>query len=265
MLFSKLFRCILGFLTLLIHALYANTFDIDNSGYYLDTSTGIKIIWQNVEFPTKWMQQPINALYVPIEEKEKDRFLPIILKAMRKYPAAVLRKNLKFIYLAGCLSFYGVKYGGTNSNDCLYLANEGIEKGYTELYLEQLFHHEFSSILLRNYPKYFQKDEWLSYTEYEFKEGSSGVEAIKKGANKTEFDEELCQKGILYQYALSSLENDFNAYAENIFCPKKEFWKIAEQYFNVKQKVYLIIDFYNSISSEFNMDYFLKFKPGYFE
>lgn len=234
-------------------------------GYYVDSLSGIKIVWGEVNFPTKWLYSPINAFYAPIEEKERKRFIPIILKAMRKYPVQVLKKNLKCVYIAGYLNFYGVRYGGTNSNECLYLSNGGIQNGYTDFYLEQLFHHEFSSILLRNYSKYFDSKEWLNYTKHEFKEGVSGVDAIRNGTNKLDFDEELCQKGILYEYALSSMENDFNSYAENLFCPKKEFWKVAEQYPNVKQKVYLITEFYNQIHSQFTTEYFMKFKPNYFD
>lgn len=237
----------------------------EHEGYYLDTLSGIKIIWGDINFPTKWLYSPINAFYAPIEEKEKKRFIPILLKAMRKYPIHVLKKNLKCIYIAGYLNFYGVRYGGTNSNECLYLANEGTGKGYTDIYLEQLFHHEFSSILLRNYPKFFDSKEWLNYTKYEFKEGATGADAIRNGTNKLDFDEELCQKGILYQYALSNVENDFNSYAENLFCPKKEFWRIVEQYPNVKQKLYIIVDFYSQVHKQFNMDYFMKFKPNYFD
>jgi len=234
-------------------------------GYYTDSLSGIKIVWDEVSFPNKWLYSPINAFYAPIEEKERKRFIPILIKAMRKYPVYVLEKNLKCIYITGYLNFYGVRYGGTNSNECLYLANEGVQKGYTDFYLEQLFHHEFSSILLRNYGKWFDSKEWLNYTKHEFKEGTSGVDAIKNGTNKLDFDEELCQKGILYQYALSNLENDFNSYAENLFCPRKEFWKVVEQYPNVKQKLFLITEFYNQLHSQFNMDYFMKFKPNYFD
>lgn len=234
-------------------------------GYYTDSLTGIKIVWNEVTFPNKWLYHPINAFYAPIDEKEKKRFIPILIKAMRKYPVYVLKKNLKCIYITGYLNFYGVRYGGTNSNECLYLSNGGVQNGYTDFYLEQLFHHEFSSILLRNYNKFFDSKEWLNYTKHEFKEGITGVDAIKNGTNKLDFDEELCQKGILYQYALSNIENDFNSYAENLFCPKKEFWMAVEQYPNVKQKLYLIIDFYSQVHSQFTMDYFLKFKPKYFD
>lgn len=252
-----LFGCILLFVNAL-----SKTYE---QGYYVDSVSGIKIIWKEVNFPTKWLYSPINASYSPIEEKEIKRFVPILVKAMRKYPVNVLRKNLKAIYIAGYLNFYGVRYGGTNSNDCLYLSDEGVKNGYTDFYLEQTFHHEFSSILFRNYPKWFDSKEWLTYTKHEFEKGKTGVDAIKNGTNKLDFDEELCQKGILYQYALSSMENDFNSYAENLFCPKKEFWKIVEQYPNVKQKTYTMIDFYNKIDEHFTMDYFIKFKPNYFE
>lgn len=243
-----------------IYALFAkNPVSAQETAFYQDDQTGIKIIWGDVSnkvFPSSWQTYPINGNAVPISVVEQKRFLPILLKAMRKYPDAVLQHNLRNIYLCSELSFYGVKYGGTNSNDCLYLCNNGIKNGYTDLYLEQIFHHEFSSILYRNYPRHFDVTEWMKYTKYNFKTGNTGAEAIRDGNSKTEFDEELCQKGLLYQYAMSTMENDINSFAENLFAPTRDFWKLVTQYPNIEHKLYALIDFYHKINPKFTYDYF---------
>jgi hypothetical protein len=78
-------------------------------------------------------------------------------KALKKYPTSALQKELKAVYFLKSMKFYNIGYGGTNSNDALYLTNNGEMLGYTELYLEQTFHHEFSSILYRNHPSFWMK------------------------------------------------------------------------------------------------------------
>ncbi len=58
------------------------------------------------------------------------------------------------------MKFYDVPYGGTNSTDAVYLVNRGAPLGYTDKYLEQTFHHEFSSILFRNFPALLDTGLW---------------------------------------------------------------------------------------------------------
>jgi hypothetical protein len=52
------------------------------------------------------------------------------------------------------------------------------------------------------------------------------------------------------------MENDINTFAQNIFSPSENFWKIADGYLRIKKKVKILIDFYNKIDPMFTEDYF---------
>jgi hypothetical protein len=65
-------------------------------------------------------------------------------------------------------------------------------------------------------------------------------------------------KGVLTQYGGSSIENDVNTFAQNIFCPEKNFWAYVDRFPGIKQKTKLLINFYGKISSMYTEQYFRK-------
>ena len=124
--------------------------------------TNIPIICQVTPtmFPASWRKEPVQAQAVPLRDSEVARSQNLMITAMAKYPAEFLKKELKAVYVSQEIKFYGLKYGGTNSNDIIYLANEGAPRGYTDFFLESAFHHEFSSILLRNHRSNLDETTW---------------------------------------------------------------------------------------------------------
>lgn len=224
---------------------------------YTDERSGVKIcIPEEGEqiFPESWRTSPINGTFVPLNEKQKERSRELIEKCLLMYPKDVLSKNLQIVYLVTEITFYGQAYGGTNSLKNVYIAN----KDFTSPYIEQLFHAEFSSILLRNFPAYFDKEAWISNNASGFEYGYGGVNALKNKQSSTAFDEDFNAKGFLYQYATSSMENDFNSFAKYMFCPKTGFRELVEDNERLKRKWLLAIDFYSKIDSTLNEEYFTK-------
>ena len=153
------------------------------------------------------------------------------------------------------MEFFGQSYGGTNSTSEVYLSNRGIALGYTDFWLEQTFHHEFSSILLRNYGYLFSKKKWMSFNK-DIEYGKGGVYALKDGTASIEFDYDLNELGVLTQYSKSSLEEDFNIFAQNLFLSDRGFWEVVALHERIKNKTALIIAFYKSINSSFTEEYF---------
>lgn len=212
-------------------------------------------------FPDFWQKPPINANAEPIDQEEIDRCKSIVIRALEKYPSSILRDELKSVYFIRAMKFYDVGYGGTNSTDALYLANNGNSMGYSDLYVEQTFHHEFSSILYRNHIRMFREREWTHSNSHGFRytDPENGVGAIRDNRSSQEFDTLLCEKGILTQYSTSGLENDLNTYAQNLFSPSPGFWEIVDQFPRVRKKVRLLVNFYNRINPVFTINYFRKF------
>ncbi len=227
---------------------------------YTDARTGIPVsfITDDEMFPESWRGGNINAKATALNEAEYERGKTIVATALEKYPLAVLTKHIKKIYVLDEINFYGLRYGGTNSTDAVYITNRGMEKGYTDQYVERLFHAEFSSILLRNLSYYLNKTTWLGCNATSFTYGGSGSEAIRTNKTDEDFDEALNEQGILNQYATSNFENDVNSFAKNIFTPNNHFWKTVKKYPRLQCKLELIIGFYTQIDPSFTENFFRK-------
>ncbi len=224
----------------------------------VDDRTGIKIIFSadGKIFPDNWYEENINAQGISLDTTEYNRSEKIVKAALQKYPVELLKKNIKKIYILKNVTFYGQSFGGTNSTSNVYLSNNGINEGYTDFYLEQLFHKEFSSILLRNYKKNFKEEEWVKYNSDDFTYGNGGVQALKDNKDSENLDTELNKAGFINQYATSSIENDFNAFAGNLFLPKNEFIQAITDHNNLKKKRKIIMEFYSKLDNSFTEKYF---------
>ena len=221
---------------------------------YFDASTASA-------FPASWLPAPTSATSAFISSREIRRSKAVIATALAKYPVALLESTLKAVYFFKSMSFFEVGYGGTNSNDAVYITNDGTDMGYTDPYLEQTFHHEFSSILIRDYPSLLDTVAWkkANIPGFDYNDPEAGVGAIRNNESSQEIDTFLCEKGFLTQYSYSSLENDVNTIAQNLFKPDPYFWLYAGKYPRIRQKVKLLIAFYNKLSPSFNETYFKKF------
>jgi hypothetical protein len=208
-------------------------------------------------FPESWLSPEIDAKAEPLHEAEIQRSKLILSRAIGKYPRSVLTSNLKSIYVVHRLQYSGISAGGTNSRESVYLANRGEREGFTDSYLEGSFHHEFSSILLRNFPMYLDTKAWEKVNGDKFRYGKSGVAAVQGNRVGAAFDPLLNSEGFLCEYAKSTLENDFNVIAEQLFLGNPKFWSVVDKYPGIKTKTKLVIDFYRKIDRSFSEEYFL--------
>ncbi|MBL0912589.1 MAG: hypothetical protein IBJ09_09470 [Bacteroidia bacterium] len=236
----------------------------DNAGKafkkVLDKRSGIPIYFEcgAETFPAYWHTPEISAECSSLDREERDRSAELVKKAMAKYPVAVLQQNIKKVYVLKTIRFYGQPFGGTNSLDAVYLTNNGVSLGYTDSYIEQVFHHEFSSVLLRNFPAELDTGAWVHNNTAPY--GKGGVYALQSVSAGTVFDSLYWKHGFLYQYAQSDMENDFNSFAENIFAPNPGFWDAISHYPALQNKLNLIIAFYNRLNPAFTRDYFYTIK-----
>jgi hypothetical protein len=213
-------------------------------------------------FPDSWREGAINGQGENILPEEISRTKSAIITALKKYPDSVLTTNLKAIYCLKSMKFYNVGFGGTNSTEEVYITNDGVASGYTNEYIEQTFHHEFSSVLLRNYISLMDTTAWknANIPGFDYNDPEEGVGAIRNKQSSQEIDTVLCRKGFLTQYAYSSMENDVNTIAQNLFRPAPGFWDMVGSYPRIRGKVTLLIKFYHGISAAFTEIYFRKFE-----
>jgi hypothetical protein len=223
----------------------------------------VKIVFEYSDhnFPGEWRNDQINAQGQQIAIEEIPRSKKIIAMALGKYGDQLLEYNLKAVYFLRSMQFFQVGFGGTNSTDRLYLTNNGIPMGYTDRYIEQTFHHEFSSILFRNYSRFIDTAKWKKANDptFDYNDPESGVGAIRKGRSSQVPDTSLARFGFLTEYSMSSLENDLNTLAQNLFLPDQGFWDIFDMYPGIRTKTQLLIAFYNELDKRYTEKYFRRF------
>jgi len=208
-------------------------------------------------FPSSWYGSGIDAKAESLSAGEVERSKSIMMTALEKYPTQLLKNILKNVYILKSMKFYGVNYGGTNSSDSVYVANDGVKMGYTDIVIEKTFHHEFSSVLKNNCG--FDETAWRQVNPagfVYFDEATGGAGAIKAGKASQVFDPKEHEMGFLYEYAESTPENDLNSFAENIFMGEESFFDIIESYDKLEMKLDLIVAFYNSLDPMFTIEYF---------
>jgi len=203
-------------------------------------------------FPESWRKAPITATGEAVAKGHEKRAVAVIEKALKKYPPAVLKKYVRKVYVLSELKFRGVTAGGTNSQEDVYVKVRDEVEGFTDEWVEQVFHAELSSILLRENEKRFDTPAWVKFNPKGFKYLGDGVDAIKQ--NKADLKEQdvLMADGFLREYSKASVEEDFNGFAALLLTGRKELWEAADRHPKVAGKLKLTIEFYQSIDKEFS-------------
>ena len=205
-------------------------------------------------FPEYWYTEEINAQTTPLPTAEKKRTLTVLSAALEKYPIHVIKRHLAELYIFGKLEFFNQGYAGTYSEKILYLANEGIAEGYSNGFIEQSFHHEFSSMLWYANQELLDTTEWKKLNKMEY--GDGGIQALIDDNDSQEFDDYYNERGFLFQYAASDLENDINSFAENLFSPTLEFRDALKKHSVLRKKMGMLIAFYTALDPSLNNSFF---------
>jgi hypothetical protein len=215
---------------------------------------GVRIVTEINDnfYPDYWKNdKEINAEASPADPREIERVIPLIETFVKDYPEKVLQRNLKSINLCKVLKFYGKPYGGTNSSDAVYLCLESSSQGYTNSYLLASMHHEFSSILMRNYDRKFPKEAWGALNPKSFKYADNAVASLGQD-NLLTPSKAAREQGFICKYSKCSMEEDFNTIADYLFSERKRLLEWAKAHPKLQAKVQLAIKFYRSIDVGFN-------------
>ena len=195
-------------------------------------------------FPKHWLEPPISGMGEQIDSSVALGMKQIIVDFLSSYSTKFINTNLDEVYLLKGMYFYYEIYGGTYFKKRIYIVNDGT---YEDRMLANL-HHEFSSILLKRYSNLFPFKEWYGINESEFKYLGNGIEMLGQSDLDDQSDE-LLSSGFLSKYATSSLENDFNVFAQWIFTKPNELSELCTNHEKINEKHKLVMTFYNQIDS----------------
>lgn len=218
--------------------------------------SGIPILYGEMatKIPVQWRKEPVKGLVNPIGVNELSPIFKKLESGLRKYPENILKENLESIQLVRHLIFFEKYYPGTYSHNRIWLAKYNLNKPWTPEFLESVMHREISSILLNNYPRYFNQYEW----ECLLPEGMEwqNTEHFNPDSLNLSIEPEWLDQGFLNAWAASSVENDFNAISARLFSGEREFWNLVNEYPILRKKVLLSLQFYHSLDNKFTESYF---------
>jgi hypothetical protein len=199
-------------------------------------------------FPSPWKDDFFGAKAEPITKNEAYHALPSLQKALHRYPSRIVADNIDTIFLLEQLEFYGAEYAGTTYENNLYMA---CEHGYNEEFIRRIFHHEFSSILMRNYG--FDFGPWTATNDSSIRYATDMktlIDAVKDGYSN-EGTGQLYHAGFLTRYATSLPENDVNTYCEELFVNGEALRARAAAYPRIGAKYAVLRSFLLSIHENF--------------
>lgn len=180
--------------------------------------------------------------------------LSIIVEEMNDYPENILLSDLDNVYLGGKIqtdrSQFTAGFFIPNKKD-IYLFSMVSDNADNDalLILAETFHHEFSSILMRNYR--FDMIGFMSYngTDFEYWHDEERILTSTHTGNYTSGP--LWDEGLLRYYSQTSPENDYNSYVEMIFTNPKRMSDNCSANERIKNKFLHVKDFYLNISPDF--------------
>lgn len=182
----------------------------------------------------------------------------LIIKGIRKYPPSLIKKRLNKIYIYKSFCRSNICYGGTYRGKDIYITyRDGIQ------YLENIFHHEFNSVLMLFKGTDFNKKEWLAHNPKEFSywDQTEGIEYLKLHSTSIpSFEQAYLAEGFVSNYSKASFDNDLSRYAEAIFTANPAFWAAVDKYEAVRGKTILLINFYHKQDKMFTEEYFRQLK-----
>lgn len=209
-------------------------------------------------FPSRWYCSKVDAQAAALSITEVPRAKAVLQKALSKYPAGLPDHYLDRIYILKNLQFYGYPYGGSFAKKTIYLTLDETNPLNTDKFVEERFHHEFSSILWKENIRRLDLGQWVSFNPDGFIYGEGGLDAIRSGIASVETDPGYFDIGFINRYAMTEIEQDLNVMAQNLFSGGPAFWEIVDSKERIRGKVMLLIAFYNSLDPVFTEVYFRK-------
>ncbi len=200
-------------------------------------------------FPGKWHRPGVAVRATALARDRQPQADAWLAPALAKYPPGFLAEHLRGIHVLEALSFRGVRAGGSNSKRRIYVV---LPRGHAaQIYFERVVHAEISSVLLRRYRGSFDSAAWLRGTIPGFRYGASGAAAVRHGVANTWPTDWALKQGFLYEYGMSSLENDVNSYAGFVFTHPDRLRDFAARYPGVAHKRAQVLAFYRSLDPDF--------------
>jgi hypothetical protein len=208
-------------------------------------------------FPAVWKEHGLPATATPVRSDLDGELRQALLRAMRLYPVGLLQDNLDAVYLVDELTIRGTRCSGTNSRRQVFVAT-ALDAGsrFRDYWVGVTFHHEFATVLLRDYPTYFDADDWSRQNPAGFQYIGSGLKAMEQDQGGLSYARANLVDGFIFGYSKASIDNDFSCIAQELFSGSSVLWQAYDKYPRVREKIRSAVAFYGRLDQRFSEEFF---------
>ena len=175
-----------------------------------------------------------------------------IKEGLSKYPPKLIKKNLSAVFISGRIKSDRVVAGGTVLGSWIYVSAGKNSKSIPPHTYAETLHHEFSSILKREYN--FPTIRWVLANKSGFKYPEEKKKIIKAASLESRADpkdaHEWHDAGFVHDYGMSSIVNDFNTYAELAMGNPEKLKLLSKQYPRIMLKTAIFVEYYEELAPE---------------
>lgn len=185
-----------------------------------------------------------QATMAEVGNDELDEALGGISDALGSYPAGFVNQLIDAVFVCGELKFDGIPAAATYGPRWLIVSatpDRYLSEGNYRSALLGV-HHELSSLVYQRSPGYAL--QWSRLMPDGWQAAASYQQAL---ARTPENSNDLAN-GFLRSYGKTSMENDFNTYAEMLFSDPQQLREFALQYPRVGEKLGVVISAYLALS-----------------
>ena len=187
----------------------------------------------------------------PLSHGQFLNYIKILQKALAKYPQSLIKQSLSDVYIGGPYTENDAIIVGMYTKNKIYLFYNHHNGNNHDVFLEQTFHHEYSSILVKKYN--FPAFDWLKLNPKGFSYiiNPKKIDKYMNSIGKYAATKEMLKQGVVTSYGMVNAENDINTYVETIFTQPNKMKKYISTYPVIARKYQMLKKFYLSISPQF--------------
>lgn len=214
----------------------------------LEQRYGIRIVLDDVVFPESTRR--LGVRYRTTLGIERSSVLSRLELDLSRYPAAFVARHVREIVVLRSLEIAGYDYGGTYDvgGRRIYLVAGWLGDDGSRAEAMGL-HHEFSSLLMRQYPRVFSSRHWreLNPPGYRYRHAASSFANLSEDSLDLVGSPEMWTQGFLCGYGMLTLEDDINTFAQYLVARTGRWPALARDYPPLTAKMDLLTRWYCEI------------------
>ena len=185
-----------------------------------------------------------------LADSDEPAALASLRAALAVYPDRFLHQMLHRVVMASDITVYGEPAGGLFHGEMVAISYFNVTSPASASFDTDTLHHELSSIVRAH--AMFNDTAWTAANPPEFTYMDlSGYKKTLAHPGSVDGDDALHRQGFVADYGETSLDNDWNTYAEKVFGHGPDFANEIRAYPRMQQKTRQLIDVYESFDPAF--------------